>query len=91
MNLPVARLAESLSTRYTVKGTWSHLPYTEGVEITLPNGWGVSIARGSGTYGGASGLFEAMAVDPSGALHGEPAGWLEPWDVGAFVAEVATR
>lgn len=92
-NTTVATLSTAVQSveGVVLRDSFSHLPWTEGIHIGLPNGWGASIVRGSGTYGGDSGLFEAMAIHPSGDLHGEPLGWLSVEDVMLFVSRVAQR
>lgn len=65
------------------------------MEVTCPNGRGLSIIRGYGTYGGSAGLFEVAVLDFDGALdYSTPVaddviGHLTPDDVRTVLAQVA--
>lgn len=77
---------------FTLTSTWNSPAINGGgIVVTASNGLGVSIVRHDGSYGGKSGLFEAMVIDTDGNLFGEPAGWLTKDEVLAFCAEVASR
>ncbi len=46
--------------------------------VHFANGWQLSIVQGNGTYGAEEGLFEAMAIDPSGVSQTDHIfGWLD--------------
>jgi len=62
-----------------------------GITVTFPNGWGVSIIRHDGSYGGPAGLFEAMPIDQAGNLFGEPAGWLNLSDLDKVCEAIAAQ
>lgn len=65
------------------------LPGTDGVaaRISFPNGWGASVIRHSGSYGGLEGLYELGVLDENGDLSyvttvtNDVIGWLHPLDV----------
>jgi hypothetical protein len=65
------------------------------MQVTCPNGRGVSIIRGYGTYGATAGLFEVAVLDFDGNLDystpitDDVLGWQSPEDVRAVVAAVA--
>lgn len=65
------------------------------MEVTCPNGRGVSIIRGFGTYGASAGLFEVAVLDFDGNLdYSTPVtddvlGWQTPEDVRNVVAQVS--
>lgn len=63
----------------------------EQIVLTFPNGWGVSLITGEGTYSDY-GTFEAAVLAPSGEIEGhEVKGWLTPEEVRALFAEVMAR
>ena len=59
------------------------------------NGWGVSVARHSGSYGGRNGLFEVAVIDGTGELRydtpitGDVIGWCDAREVAEICARVA--
>lgn len=65
------------------------------MQVTCPNGRGLSIIRGFGTYGSNAGLFEVAVLDFDGELdYSTPVaddvlGWQTPEDVRSVLAQVA--
>lgn len=65
------------------------------MQVTCPNGRGVSIIRGYGTYGAKQGLFEVAVLDFDGDLDfstsvaDDVIGWQTPEDVRNVIAQVA--
>ncbi len=69
----------------------------DGVQAVhkFPNGWSVSVIRGSTSYGGYKGLYELAVMDKDGSIHyentvadGDVRGYLTPEDVEKFGTEV---
>lgn len=62
---------------------------------TFPNGWGVSVIRGFGSYGGNAGLYELAVINKEGRLDyttpvtDDVIGNLSEPDVTAKLTEVA--
>lgn len=62
------------------------------VQFAFPNGFGLSVARGPMTYGGKSGLYEAVPFVQGGDfLHAELEGWLDDLGVLLMADKVAAR
>jgi hypothetical protein len=65
------------------------------VRVRFPNGYGASIIRHSGSYGGREGLFEVAVLNADGELDyttpitSDVEGWLTPDDVAALLARIA--
>jgi hypothetical protein len=52
------------------------------MRVHFLNGWGASIIRSEHSYGGEDGLFEMLAIDPSGTmLTDQIFGWLSEAEV----------
>ena len=54
------------------------------------NGWGVSLACHSGSYGGDEGLYELAEINPAGHIIDESIkGWLCFHEVDVYLREIA--
>jgi hypothetical protein len=81
--------------------TFSDLVFTPrrgggiAARLYFPNGYGVSVVRGDGTYGGPEGLYELAVLAEGRIVYDTPVtndvlGWLTEGDVTERLNEVAT-
>jgi len=63
--------------------------------VRFPNGYGASVIRHSGSYGGAEGRWELAVIGPDGSLAydtpitSDVKGWLTPADVEGLLDRIA--
>ena len=72
------------------------VPLMEGVQarIKFPNGWGASVVKHRGSYGGLEGLYELAVLDDEGNLSydtpitSDVEGWLPPFKVSYLLQKI---
>ncbi len=90
----IAKLSNRLTPYITEVNNLSepNINYTHHqIVFRFPNGYGASVIRSDGSYGGKNGLFELMPLKDGRFDTNDPLGYLTPSDVERELIELLER